>query len=159
VIASGTFPKAVLKPPHSKRWRADPAPSHLANHIGLRRQIPQSGRRRRFRLARKVALIPTSPKAGSLPLRGIAPALQDTLRFAQRLQTSRGVWTAARSPPLSPGRGCVETSRSKVRTKKPLQISVGRASSRAGSSGASPHHALRLVRRTQSRSGKFARCG
>ena len=30
--------RSSVKPPHSKRWRADPASSNFANHLGLRRQ-------------------------------------------------------------------------------------------------------------------------
>jgi hypothetical protein len=39
------------EPPYSKRWRAGPASSNFANHLGLGRK---ASRRRRFRLARTV---------------------------------------------------------------------------------------------------------
>ncbi len=97
-------------PPHSKRWRAGPASSNLANHLGLRRPPaePKPWRRlehrgngaftwhERFRID-----FTPHPKRCRAAL---APAVHDALGVAKCPQASRSVWTAARLPPLFPER-------------------------------------------------------
>jgi len=88
---------AVLKPPHTKRWRAGPASSNIANQLGLRRQ--------------SIAATALSPEANGFALNSRLTQSGVALRLPPHSMTrpvlpsvlKHHAASAARSPPLSPG--------------------------------------------------------